>query len=282
MIMTYPLNGIMYGAEDAEAYLCTRTSGVYASDGHFSVSITGTRELTIGKGLAWINNEQFSGKVVAVTEPVPVTIPNGSGTLPRIDRIVLQFDKANKRSQIILKQGAIASNPAAPAIVRTPELYELALYDVSVSATGQTIGQSDIIPLMMDEELCGVMRDGVTGLPTIQIQRHAVELLENVRAESEEKLAEITAALIAIEDGTNVMLATAYTNGNNIINIQNGGTGAATVEQARRNLGLVLAESVEDDNGNVVTAAQVKEYVDNVVGNAAAMLDALIGGGIHG
>lgn len=31
-IITYPLNDVEYTAEDAETYLCTRTSGVYAAE----------------------------------------------------------------------------------------------------------------------------------------------------------------------------------------------------------------------------------------------------------
>ena len=31
-IVTYPLNGITYNAEDAETYLSTRISGIYAAD----------------------------------------------------------------------------------------------------------------------------------------------------------------------------------------------------------------------------------------------------------
>ena len=42
-IITYPLDGVTYSAEDVATYLCTRTSGVYAKDSNFAVSITGTR-----------------------------------------------------------------------------------------------------------------------------------------------------------------------------------------------------------------------------------------------
>ena len=30
-LVTYPLDGVTYSAEDVAAYLCTRTSGVYSS-----------------------------------------------------------------------------------------------------------------------------------------------------------------------------------------------------------------------------------------------------------
>lgn len=50
-IITYPLDGVTYSAEDVATYLCTRTSGVYAKDSNFAVSITGTRQITIAPAL---------------------------------------------------------------------------------------------------------------------------------------------------------------------------------------------------------------------------------------
>ena len=37
-LVTYPLDGVTYSAEDVAAYLCTRTSGVYAKDTNYAVS----------------------------------------------------------------------------------------------------------------------------------------------------------------------------------------------------------------------------------------------------
>ena len=61
-IVTYPLNGITYNAEDAETYLSTRVSGVYASENCFDLTITADRTVTIGPGLAWVRNTRFAGK----------------------------------------------------------------------------------------------------------------------------------------------------------------------------------------------------------------------------
>ena len=44
-IITYPLNGVTYDAEDVSTYLCTRTSGVYAKDTNYAVSVTGARQI---------------------------------------------------------------------------------------------------------------------------------------------------------------------------------------------------------------------------------------------
>ena len=58
-IITYPLNGITYDASDAETYLCTRESGVFATD-QFVASVTGARQITVGPGIAWVKNGNYS------------------------------------------------------------------------------------------------------------------------------------------------------------------------------------------------------------------------------
>ena len=70
-IITYPLNNIEYTAEDAELYLATRTSGVFAGD-DFSITVPGDgNTVTIGEGIGWIRNSKFSGKVVANKAEIP-------------------------------------------------------------------------------------------------------------------------------------------------------------------------------------------------------------------
>lgn len=50
-IITYPLNGVTYDAEDVSTYLCTRTSGVYSKDTNYAVSVTGARQITVAPAL---------------------------------------------------------------------------------------------------------------------------------------------------------------------------------------------------------------------------------------
>ena len=169
-IITYPLNGITYNAEDVETYLGGRTSGVFSADDSFIATADGaSRNITIGHGLAWIKNDLYAGKSVAVTENEIVTIPIANGTLPRIDRIVLRFDKTNNKSTLAVKQGTASSSPIAPDLEQTVLIYELGLYTVNVAAGSLTVSQSDIENTMLDESVCGVVRDGVEKIPTKQL-----------------------------------------------------------------------------------------------------------------
>lgn len=173
-ILTYPLNGILYNAEDVEAYLCTRTSGVYAAENNFALEITGAMQVTIGKGIAWIRNEEFAGKVVKNDTGVALTIPIADGLLNRIDRIVIQFDKSANATKIVLKQGTAANFPIAPEIVRDGVIYELGLYEIAVNAGLVEIADENITNTMRDETVCGLMRDAVTSAMPNHAPNHAI------------------------------------------------------------------------------------------------------------
>lgn len=179
-IVTYPLNGIMYNAENAETYLCTRTSGVYSADDNFSVQADGTMQVTVNPGLAWIKNGDFAGKSVVSTEPVILSFAMADGVLNRKDRIVLRFDVGENATNIVVKQGTPASTAEPKPIERTGTVYELGLYVVDIPAGTLGLSAANITSTMLDESVCGIMRDGVTGIPTAQLQEQAEALMKQV------------------------------------------------------------------------------------------------------
>lgn len=168
-IITYPLDGVTYSAEDVATYLCTRTSGVYAKDSNFAASITGTRQVTIAPGLAWMNYDDFKGVSVCSRENTVLTVPDADNTLNRVDRIVLQFDAASNITAIRLKTGTPAVAAQPPAILQNHSQYELGLCTISVPAGSAAITAADVTDTRADEDVCGVMRDGVTGIPTAEL-----------------------------------------------------------------------------------------------------------------
>lgn len=168
-IITYPLDGVTYSAEDVATYLCTRTSGVYAKDSNFAASITGTRQITIAPGLAWMNYDDFKGVSVCSRENTVLTVPDADNTLNRVDRVVLQFDTASNLTAIRLKTGTPAVAAQPPDILQNHNQYELGLCTISVPAGSAAITAADITDTRADEAVCGVMRDGVTGIPTAQL-----------------------------------------------------------------------------------------------------------------
>ena len=201
-IITYPLNGVTYDAEDVSTYLCTRTSGVYSKDTNYAVSVTGARQITEAPGLAWINYDDFKGVSACSREAVNLIVPDADSTLPRIDRVVLQFDTAANLTAVKLKPGTPAAAPEPPAILQNHNQYELGLCTVSVPAGSSVVTAADITDTRADEDVCGVMRDSVTGIPTAQLQAQALAMMTQLSTELHTKLDALDAAIAAVESGS--------------------------------------------------------------------------------
>lgn len=182
-IITYPLNGVVYSAEDVATYLCTRTSGVYSKETNFAVSTTGTRQITVAPGLAWINYDDFKGVSVCSREENVLTVPEADNTLNRVDRVVLQFDTSENITAIKLKTGTPAVAAQPPDILQNHNQYELGLCTISVPAGSTAVTAADITDTRADETVCGVMRDGVTGIPTAQLQAQVKAMLDSLQKE---------------------------------------------------------------------------------------------------
>ena len=185
-IITYPLNNIEYTAEDVELYLATRTSGVFANN-DFPITVSGDGNIvTIGEGIGWIRNSKFSGKVVANKAEMPLNLGLPHATYPRIDAVVLQFNANSNSSEIIVKNGTAQTNPTPPEVVQTESVYELHLYHVYRPAGAASVTVSNVTDLRLNENYCGLLRDGVTRIPTDQLQNQVNALLEQLRQNLEQ------------------------------------------------------------------------------------------------
>ena len=198
-IITYPLNGVVYSAEDVATYLCTRTSGVYSKETNFAVSNTGTRQITVAPGLAWINYDDFKGVSVCSREENVLTVPEADNTLNRVDRVVLQFDTSENITAIKLKTGTPAVAAQPPDILQNHNQYELGLCTISVPAGSTAVTAADITDTRADETVCGVMRDGVTGIPTGTLVQQWQAVIESMKGGSFYTRAEVDALLKSVD-----------------------------------------------------------------------------------
>ena len=198
-IITYPLNGVVYSAEDVATYLCTRTSGVYSKETNFAVSITGTRQITVAPGLAWINYDDFKGVSVCSREENVLTVPEADNILNRVDRVVLQFDTSENITAIKLKIGTPAVAAQPPDILQNHNQYELGLCTISVPAGSTAVTAADIYDTRADETVCGVMRDGVHGIPTGTLVQQWKAVIESMRGGSFYTRAEVDALLKSLK-----------------------------------------------------------------------------------
>ena len=166
-IATYPLDGYRYDAADAAGYFSTRQSGVYSAAEDFAVTVDGSTSVTVSAGRAWMHPDRWTGYSIICRENQTVKLPAADGTRTRIDRIVLRYDAAARKTSLIVLEGTPdSSSPVAPAITRTALVYDLCLAEIRRTAGSTAVTSADITDTRTDEDVCGIMRDGVTGIPT--------------------------------------------------------------------------------------------------------------------
>ena len=201
-IITYPENGIRYYADDASGYLSTRLSGVYSADEDFAVTANGDLTVTVSAGQAWVRPARFRGRSIIMEQPETVTLTAADAVRSRIDRLVLRYDAAARKTSLTVLTGTPDSaSPTAPEVTRTALVYDLCLAEIRRPAGSTAVTAADITDTRADEDVCGVMRDGVTGIPTAQLQAQALATMAQLSTELHTKLDALDAAIAAVESG---------------------------------------------------------------------------------
>ena len=174
-IVLYPANDCDFDAADVAAYLAGLTSGVFSSAEDFPVTAAGGLKVTVGAGRGWVHPSRFTGYSITKRESDTLTLPLADPSLPRIDRIVVRYDAGARAASLQVLQGTASSTPTAPAISRTELIYDLCLAEITRPAGSTSITTGQITDTRLDEALCGIVRDGVTGIPTDELLAAAKE-----------------------------------------------------------------------------------------------------------
>lgn len=163
-----PFNSILDGegtpdravkAEDWAWYFSTFIgNGVFPNptDG-LQVVADSAMNILVKDGFGYINGYAFRNPA-----DYQMTVQTADGSLGRIDRVVLRWDLANRLMELAIKTGTPSSSPAAPALTRSADIYELALADISVAAGTTTITQSMITDRRSNPDLCGIVEGTVS------------------------------------------------------------------------------------------------------------------------
>ena len=174
-IVLYPANGFDFDAADVAAYLAGLTSGVFSSAEDFPVTAAGGLTVTVGAGRGWVHPSRFTGYSITKRESDTLTMPLADPSLPRIDRIIMRYDAGARAASLQVLQGTASSTPTAPAISRTELIYDLCLAEITRPAGSTSITTGQITDTRLDEALCGIVRDSVTGIPTDELLAAAKE-----------------------------------------------------------------------------------------------------------
>ncbi len=211
------------------AYMATRSRGVFSADGNLAVAAGGGMTVTVSPGLAWLKRDDYWGVAVLQEDAATLALDRADGVQTRIDAIVCRLDKVANNAALTVKKGPLSAVPTPPAITHDSSTDEICLATVTVAAGCVSISAADITDQRLNETLCGLMRDGVTGIPTAALQEQAGALIARLKA-----------VIAGIEQGSEVMLRAVY-----------GGSSSGTVANADK-LGGVSADGY-------ATAAQVRQ-----------------------
>ena len=224
------------------ACLCTRTRGVFSADDNLAVT-PGTEGLSVlvSPGIAWFKWSEYWGTAAVQEKSLTLKLDAADGALDRLDVVVGRLDKVGNLADISIRKGAPSSSPTITDPVRNSSADEIYLAAVRVRAGAVSITAEDITDMRLNEEYCGLMRDGVTGIPTAQLQEQAQELIDHLNEE-----------IKGIEQGTEVMLKTIY-----------GGSEDGVVARSDT---AAKAESAKACTGNSATASKLE--TSRKIGNA--------------
>lgn len=180
-IVTYPLNNILYNAEDVATYNSTRSTGIYAGD-DFAVTLTGAdNTLTVDVGMAWMKISKFFGVAVAMKTKTAVDMGLPDTNYPRIDALILRYDANKNATELVVKNGTPASSPKAPEVTRSESIHEIHLYQVRREPSATAIVASKVTDLRLSAAYCGLMADAVTKVDTTVINNQVMGLIEELR-----------------------------------------------------------------------------------------------------
>ena len=224
-IVTYPLNETLYSAEDAAMYNFAISSGVASGD-DFSCSVSGGDNIvSVSPGIGYINPNRFSGLVIGNKETQTIDIGLPDPVYQRFDIVALQFNVAENRTKLIVKNGVAAVNPIMPERVTTETIYELYLCSVLRKPSAVSVSASDVTDLRMNSAYCGLMANSITKIDTEAIERQVNSLISDFRK-----------AIADVEAGEGVMTTAMWSNDAGAIRMEKGGTGATNGAEGLKNL----------------------------------------------
>ena len=138
-------------------------NGVF--NGQMQVTANDDMSVTIAAGYGYIN-----GKHRHFLTPTTLDIETASGTLNRIDNVILRRDDTERRIYLRIEKGGNAANPVSPVLTRTGTVYDLKLAEIYIEAGSVRITQAEITDTRMNADVCGWVAATVTQIDFTQIQ----------------------------------------------------------------------------------------------------------------
>lgn len=167
MDLYLPFNSVdgdrRHPAEDLALMIASLyTNGVHPEpNGGLFVQAAGGWDLRMTSGKCIIE-----GRIGINTNHKAMTVAPPDGVLHRVDRVVLRCDFRERLIQVYVKTGTPSATPAAPALQRDADAYELSVASVYIARNAVDITQAAITDERPNQALCGF----VTAIPPLDTQ----------------------------------------------------------------------------------------------------------------
>lgn len=140
-------------AQFANYFACFIGNGVFLGQGQdlqITAATPAAMSVNLLPGRAWINGYWY-----AVDSALSLDLELSDAVNPRIDSIILRHDISARKITAEVITGTPSASPAAPALIRNADYYDLKLAEIRVNAGAITISPSVITDTRPDSAVCG-------------------------------------------------------------------------------------------------------------------------------
>lgn len=151
----------VYSATDFAAYFGKLVSNgiFYTSSSNLQVVAADGMHVSVLAGSAWIKGYSYEN-----TDALELELATGNGVNPRIDRVVIRWSAVERSIQLAVLTGTATPTPAAPALTRNNDVYELGIADIAVARGVIAITAGNITDTRLNASLCGLINSLVTAV----------------------------------------------------------------------------------------------------------------------
>ena len=151
----------LYDAADFAGYFGKLVSNgiFYTAGSNLQVTPGSGMSLSVAAGSAWIKGYAYEN-----TDALQLNLSTADGVKPRLDRVVLRLSASERSVYLAVLTGTPSDSPAAPALTRTNDTYELGLAEVLIPKGAVSIVSQNITDTRMNQALCGLVNSLVSAV----------------------------------------------------------------------------------------------------------------------
>jgi len=258
-----------YNAEDVTSYLDGLVgNGVFPTPStSLQVRASSGMNVIVGAGSGWIH-----GHKLVNTADLTLAIEASDVVLNRIDSVIFYVDHTAREMGIEVKKGALGATPAAPALQRDDERWEMCLAQIYVAKQAVAITAAATTETRANSSLCGIVQGLIQQIDTTTLweqQQAAFDAwFEDVQSQFQEVLAirrlEATYQTVNSNEDTFVITdhVPTYSYAYDILDIFINGLHLAPGEYTNTNGTVTLATPIVSP-GAVITFAVTQGYDPN-------------------